>query len=157
MTRRGRRRARRRRRADRGSGRRRGQARASRPVTAPRPAGAARPWPSVRAPARSRSETSGDVPRPLHRPRYSRLQLGSRQMRLLRTLLIFKLGAWAGMASAAAFVKRAVPSRGDEDSDELSLVAVFDGIELKSRAKAFKGGSMLASTTRAKSLSCETT
>ena len=65
-------------------------------------------------------------------------------MRLLRTLLIFKLGAWAGMASAAAFVKRAVPSRGDEDSDELSLVAVFDGIELKSRAKAFKGGSMLA-------------
>jgi len=65
-------------------------------------------------------------------------------MRLLRALLIFKLGAWAGMASAAAFVKRAVPSRGDEDSDELSLVAVFDGIELKSRAKAFKGGSMLA-------------
>jgi hypothetical protein len=41
-------------------------------------------------------------------------------------------------------VKRAVPSRGDEDSDELSLVAVFDGIDLKSRAKAFKGGSMLA-------------
>jgi hypothetical protein len=37
-----------------------------------------------------------------------------------------------------------VPSRGDEDSDELALVAVFDGIELKSRAKAFKGGSMLA-------------
>jgi hypothetical protein len=65
-------------------------------------------------------------------------------MRLLRALLIFKLGAWAGMASAAAFVKRAVPSRGDEDSDELWLVAVFDGIELKSRAKAFKGGSMLA-------------
>ena len=65
-------------------------------------------------------------------------------MRLLRAMLIFKLGAWAGMASAAAFVKRAVPSRGDEDSDELSLVAVFDGIELKSRAKAFKGGSMLA-------------
>jgi hypothetical protein len=65
-------------------------------------------------------------------------------MRLLRALLIFKLGAWAGMASAAAFVKRAAPSRGDEDSDELSLVAVFDGIELKSRAKAFKGGSMLA-------------
>ena len=65
-------------------------------------------------------------------------------MRLLRALLIFKLGAWAGMAGAAAFVKRAVPSRGDEDSDELSLVAVFDGIELKSRAKAFKGGSMLA-------------
>jgi hypothetical protein len=65
-------------------------------------------------------------------------------MRLFRSLLIFKLGVWAGMASAAAFVKRAVPSRGDEDSDELSLVAVFDGIDLKSRAKAFKGGLMLA-------------
>jgi hypothetical protein len=65
-------------------------------------------------------------------------------MRLFRALLIFKLGAWAGMALAAAFVKRAVPSRGDEVSDELSLVAVFDGIQLESRAKAFKGGSMLA-------------
>jgi hypothetical protein len=48
------------------------------------------------------------------------------------------------MALGAAFAKRAVPSRGDEESDELALVAVFDGIELKSRAKAFKGGSMLA-------------
>jgi hypothetical protein len=65
-------------------------------------------------------------------------------MRVIRSLLIFKLGVWAGMATAAAFVKRAVPSRGDENSDELALVAVFDGIDLKSRAKAFKGGSMLA-------------
>jgi hypothetical protein len=65
-------------------------------------------------------------------------------MRVLRGLLIFKLGLWAGMMGAAAFVKRAVPSRGDEDSNELSLVAVFDGIDLESRAKAFKGGSMLA-------------
>ena len=65
-------------------------------------------------------------------------------MRLVRSLLIFKLGVVLGMATAGAFVKRAVPSRGDEDSDELSLVAVFDGIDLRSRAKAFKGGSMLA-------------
>jgi hypothetical protein len=65
-------------------------------------------------------------------------------MRLVRSLLTFKLGVAVGMATAAAFVKRAVPSRGDEDSDELSLVAVFDGIDLGSRAKAFKGGSMLA-------------
>jgi hypothetical protein len=49
-----------------------------------------------------------------------------------------------GRATAAAFVRRAVRSRGDEDSDELALVAVFDGIDLKSRATAFKGGSMLA-------------
>jgi hypothetical protein len=65
-------------------------------------------------------------------------------MRPARTLLSFKLGAWVGMAAAAAFVKRAVPSRGDENSEELSLVAVFDGIDLRSRAKTFKGGSMLA-------------
>jgi hypothetical protein len=65
-------------------------------------------------------------------------------MRPLRGLLLFKLGAWAGMMAAAAFVRRAVPSRGDEESDELGLVAVFDGIELKSRARAFRGGSMLA-------------
>jgi hypothetical protein len=65
-------------------------------------------------------------------------------MRPLRGLLLVKLGAWAGMMAAAAFVRRAVPSLGDEESDELSLVAVFDGITLKSRAKAFTGGSMLA-------------
>jgi hypothetical protein len=65
-------------------------------------------------------------------------------MRPLRALTIFKLGAWVGMLVAAAFVRRAVPSRGDEESDELELVAVFDGIDLKSRAKDFKGGSMLA-------------
>jgi hypothetical protein len=65
-------------------------------------------------------------------------------MRLLRTLLVFKLGAWVGMFAAAAFIKRALPSRGDEESDELTLVAVFDGIDLESRAKGFKGGSMLA-------------
>jgi hypothetical protein len=65
-------------------------------------------------------------------------------MRPLRGLLLFKLGAWAGMMAAGAFVRRAVPSQGDEESDELRLVAVFDGITLRSRAKAFTGGSMLA-------------
>ncbi|HST18093.1 MAG TPA: hypothetical protein VLK36_10520 [Gaiellaceae bacterium] len=62
----------------------------------------------------------------------------------LRGLLLFELGALAGLAAAGAFVKRAIPSRGDEDSDELALVAVLDGIDMKSRAKAFRGGSMLA-------------
>ena len=65
-------------------------------------------------------------------------------MRPFRTLLVLKLGAWVGMLAAAAFIKRAIPSRGDEESDEVSLVAVFDGIDLKSRAKAFSGGSMMA-------------
>ena len=65
-------------------------------------------------------------------------------MRPLRGLLLFKLGAWAGMMAAAAFARSAVRSHGDEESDELSLVAVFDGITLTSRARAFTGGSMLA-------------
>jgi hypothetical protein len=65
-------------------------------------------------------------------------------MRIVRSLLIFKIGVWLGIAIAAAFAKRAVPSHGHENSNELSLVAIFDGIELESRANAFKGGSMLA-------------
>jgi hypothetical protein len=65
-------------------------------------------------------------------------------MRALRGVLLFKLGALAGMMAAAAFARRAVPSLGDEESDELRLVAIFDGITLASRAKAFTGGSMLA-------------
>jgi hypothetical protein len=65
-------------------------------------------------------------------------------MRPLKGLLLFELGALTGLAAAGAFVKRAIPSRGDEESDELALVAVLDGIDMKSRAKAFRGGSMLA-------------
>ena len=65
-------------------------------------------------------------------------------MRQLRAVVTFGLGACAGMVAAAAFVKRAVSSRGDADSDEVSLVAVFDGVDFKSRARAFKGGSMLS-------------
>lgn len=62
----------------------------------------------------------------------------------MRSLLAFKLGAWVGIAIAAAYAKRALPSRGDASSDELALVAAFDGIDLKSQASEFKGGSMLA-------------
>jgi hypothetical protein len=65
-------------------------------------------------------------------------------MRVLRMLLAFCAGVWTGLMLAAAFVKRAVPSRGDEDSDEVALVAVLDGIDMTSRARSFSGGSMLA-------------
>jgi hypothetical protein len=65
-------------------------------------------------------------------------------MRPLRGLLLFSLGAWMGTMGAAAFVRRVVPSYGDEESDEVGLVAVLNGIELESRATAFTGGSMLA-------------
>ena len=63
-------------------------------------------------------------------------------MRLFRFLLVFKLGFWAGALGSAALLKRVLPSRGDADSDEVALVAIFDGIELESRAAAFRGGSM---------------
>jgi len=65
-------------------------------------------------------------------------------VRILRALTLTAIGFWAGMAAAAAAVKRAVPSRGDTESDEVALVAIFGGIELKSQAVAFRGGSMFA-------------
>jgi hypothetical protein len=65
-------------------------------------------------------------------------------MRPIRALTVTIVGGVAGFAAAAVLVKRAVPSRGGEESDELALVAIFDGVDLKSRASAFTGGSVLA-------------
>ncbi len=65
-------------------------------------------------------------------------------MRLLRAIGLALLGFWAGLMAAAAIMKRVLRSRGDADSDEVALVAIFDGIDLKSSASAFRGGSMLA-------------
>ena len=65
-------------------------------------------------------------------------------VRLLRGLLLFELGFWAGMFASAALLKRVLPSHGDEDSDEVALVAITNGIELKSRSRAFRGGSMFS-------------
>jgi hypothetical protein len=65
-------------------------------------------------------------------------------VRLIRALLLFKLGFWAGMFASAALLKRALPSQGDEESNEVTLVAALNGIELKSRARAFRGGTMLS-------------
>ena len=65
-------------------------------------------------------------------------------MRLLRATGLTILGFWAGMMAAAAMLKRVLRSRGDAATDEVALVAIFDGIELESRASAFQGGSMFA-------------
>lgn len=65
-------------------------------------------------------------------------------MRWLKRLALVELGFWIGLFAAARFVKRGLPSRGDEDSDEVSLVAVMDGVDLRSRSRAFRGGTMLA-------------
>lgn len=65
-------------------------------------------------------------------------------MRLLRAAGLTTLGAFAGFAAAAVVMKRVLRSRGDSKSDEVALVAIFEGSELKSRATPFRGGSMLA-------------
>jgi hypothetical protein len=65
-------------------------------------------------------------------------------MRPLRAIGLTITGFAVGLAAATVLAKRALPSRGDAESDELALVAILDGIELKSRARAFRGGSMLA-------------
>jgi hypothetical protein len=65
-------------------------------------------------------------------------------VRVVRALLLFKLGFWAGAIASAALMKRMFPSRGDAESDEVALVAILDGVEMKSRAQAFTGGSMFA-------------
>lgn len=64
-------------------------------------------------------------------------------MHKIQALAFTAVGAVAGLVAAAAFVKRAMPSRGDEESDEVALVAVLQGVELASRAGAFRGGSLL--------------
>ena len=65
-------------------------------------------------------------------------------MRPFRALALTTLGLYVGFGAAAAVMKRAIRSRGDEESHEVALVAIYDGIDLKSRAQAFRGGSMLA-------------
>jgi Cell wall-active antibiotics response 4TMS YvqF len=66
------------------------------------------------------------------------------EVRLLRALLLFKLGFWAGMLTSALLLQRLFPSRGDAESDEVALVAIVNGVALKSKAQAFRGGSMFS-------------
>jgi hypothetical protein len=65
-------------------------------------------------------------------------------MRVARSFGLVLLGAFAGFVGAAAVARRVVQSRGDAESDEVALAAIFDGVELTSASQAFRGGSMLA-------------
>lgn len=65
-------------------------------------------------------------------------------MRVVGKLGLLLLGLFGGWMAAAAAVKRALPSRGGAESDDVALVAVFDGAKLTSEAREFRGGSMLA-------------
>jgi hypothetical protein len=64
--------------------------------------------------------------------------------RLIRSMFLLFVGAVAGFAAAAGVLRGALTSRGDEGSDELALVAIFNGIDLANRSTAFRGGSLLA-------------
>jgi hypothetical protein len=66
------------------------------------------------------------------------------KVRVLRALGLLSLGASAGIFGTARVMRHALPSRGDAESDEVALVAIFDGVNLTSRSTAFRGGSMLS-------------
>ncbi|MGH2585334.1 MAG: hypothetical protein ACRDJE_10515 [Dehalococcoidia bacterium] len=65
-----------------------------------------------------------------------------------RTIILRVVGAivafYVVMALVALALRRLIPSIGDETSDEIALAAAGRGIELKSRAAAFRGGSARA-------------
>jgi hypothetical protein len=65
-------------------------------------------------------------------------------VRPFRALGLLLLGAFAGLFATARVLRHALPSRGDAESDEVALVAIFDGVNVKSRASAFRGGTMLS-------------
>jgi hypothetical protein len=61
-------------------------------------------------------------------------------VRILRSVGLFLLVG----AAAAAAARVLFPSRGDAESDEVELNAVIHGETLKSRAQAFRGGTVRA-------------
>ena len=65
-------------------------------------------------------------------------------VRFVRALMLFELGFWGGTIASALLMKRLFPSRGDAESDEVALVAILNGVAIKSRAQAFRGGSMFS-------------
>jgi hypothetical protein len=50
----------------------------------------------------------------------------------------------AALAAVVLVLRRLIPSVGDEESDEIALAAVAGGRDLRSRARAFRGGSARA-------------
>jgi hypothetical protein len=61
-------------------------------------------------------------------------------MRFLRKLFKLWLSYMALVAAGALVAKAKLPVIDDPESDELALVSIFDGTELRSTASAFRGG-----------------
>jgi len=64
-------------------------------------------------------------------------------VRLLGGFVVLNLLFALVSVGIALYIKFTHPSVGDEESDEVDLVTIFDGVELKSRAAAFRGGSWI--------------
>ena len=62
----------------------------------------------------------------------------------MRRLLFFIVGILGGLTAAVALARVLIPSRGDETSDELALVAIAKSLTLRSRAGVLTGGSLSA-------------
>ncbi len=63
--------------------------------------------------------------------------------RIIRRIVVAFVAITSISAIAAAVAKRSIVSTGGPDSDELALAAIFDSVDLESRATSFRGGSLL--------------
>jgi hypothetical protein len=63
--------------------------------------------------------------------------------RLIRSILVAFVTLIGVSAGAAAVAKRSIVSVGDADSDDIALAAIFDSVDLTSKAASFRGGSVL--------------
>ncbi len=63
--------------------------------------------------------------------------------RIIRSILVAFVTLIGVSAGAAAVAKRSIVSVGDADSNDIELAAIFDSVDLNSRATAFRGGSIL--------------
>lgn len=59
--------------------------------------------------------------------------------RIVIGLIVLQVGAFV----SGLLLRRRFPSSGDETSDEIALVTIMNGTDLRSRAGAFRGGSAL--------------
>jgi hypothetical protein len=70
-----------------------------------------------------------------------------KMLRLARLAGVLWLGFWLGMVAMIGLLRllasRTGLNRADPEADELRLVLVMDGVDLKARSSAFRGGGLL--------------
>ena len=63
--------------------------------------------------------------------------------RIIRSVIVAFVALMTVSAVAAVAAKRSIVSVGDPESDDIELAAIFESVDLKSTATAFRGGSIL--------------